>query len=243
MLGALRWRVGKGRFSEEALWRLLAQAVLLAVEYDAKPPFVGGSPRQALPRIVQLVRATLGGADTTVDEGRNNSIGQVKRHHVAKEAHAGLRRALATELSEARAARAQRDVRAEWSYLERAHVISQPMAGAHIRTHAAMLGAAVRRRDLNEVLGQLVRIVAAGPGSLTGRYPLGNTGGAKVSALLPMEIPDDLRSMFEAPVTSKEGLDPYGSSGRNLARHSDKPGSWLEFLLGLIPARLRYPRR
>jgi hypothetical protein len=43
------------------------------------------------------------------------------------------------------------------------------------------------------VVGQLLRLVVAGPGSLTGRYPVGNTGGADVSALAPMPIPEDLR--------------------------------------------------
>ncbi|HEV3401169.1 MAG TPA: DUF3703 domain-containing protein [Acidimicrobiales bacterium] len=45
--------------------------------------------------------------------------------------------------------------------------------------------------------GQVLRLVLAGPGSLTGRYPLGNTGGANVSAFAPMPIPDDLRDLLE----------------------------------------------
>ena len=36
--------------------------------------------------------------------------------------------------------------------------------------------------------------LVAAPGSWTGRYPVGNTGGADVSALRPMPIPDDLRA-------------------------------------------------
>ena len=55
-----------------------------------------------------------------------------------------------------------------------------------------MLVAAIRRRDRREVVGQLLRLVLAGPGSLTGRYPVGNTGGADVNALTPMPIPADL---------------------------------------------------
>jgi len=64
--------------------------------------------------------------------------------------------------------------------------------GLHIRTHIAMLAAGIRRRDRREVVGQLMRLVLAGPGSLTGRYPVGNTGGADVNALIPMPIPADL---------------------------------------------------
>ena len=36
----------------------------------------------------------------------------------------------------------------------------------------------------------------AGPGSATGRYPLGNTGRANVSATKPMPIPDDLAELL-----------------------------------------------
>ena len=100
------------------------------------------------------------------------------------------------ELDAARGARATGDAQAEWAHLERAHVLSQPMASAHVRTHLAMLQAALRRRDRHEVVGQLFRVVVAAPGSITGTYPVGNTGGADVSAFAPMPIPDDLRSLL-----------------------------------------------
>jgi hypothetical protein len=110
---------------------------------------------------------------------------------------ARLRAAWNDEIGAARTARRDGDVRAEWTHLERAHILSQPMAGPHVRTHAAMFGAAVRRRDVREIVGQTFRIVVAGPGSMTGRYPVGNTGGADVSAFRPMEVPSDLRAFFE----------------------------------------------
>ena len=78
------------------------------------------------------------------------------------------------------------------------------MTVPHLRTHVAMLGAAVRRHDRREVLGQLLRLVVAAPGSLSGRYPVGNTGGAKVSALQPMPIPEDLRSVLMHATNAKE---------------------------------------
>ncbi len=56
---------------------------------------------------------------------------------------------------------------------------------------------ALRRRDRKEIVGQVVRLVLAGPGSLNGKYPVGNTGGANVSAFAPMPIPDDLRAVLE----------------------------------------------
>ena len=59
---------------------------------------------------------------------------------------------------------------------------------------------AASRRDAHEIVGQLLRLVVAAPGSWTGRYPVGNTGGADVSALRPMPVPDDLRAMLESKV-------------------------------------------
>jgi hypothetical protein len=56
----------------------------------------------------------------------------------------------------------------------------------------------VRRRDVHEFFGQVFRLLVAGPGSLTGRYPVGNTGGANVSAFKPMAIPEDLRAALGA---------------------------------------------
>lgn len=85
----------------------------------------------------------------------------------------------------------------EWAHLERAHILSQPMALPHVRTHVAMLRVAARRRDRREIVGQLLRAAVAGPGSLTGRYPVGNTGGANVRATLVMPVPDDLRQILD----------------------------------------------
>jgi hypothetical protein len=59
-----------------------------------------------------------------------------------------------------------------------------------------MLVYALRRRDRREILGQVLRLVVAGPGSWSGRYPLGNTGGANISALKPMPVPEDLRQVL-----------------------------------------------
>ena len=109
-----------------------------------------------------------------------------------------LTAAWSVERAAARAAHARGDDVAEWRHLERAHILSQPKALLHVRTHVAMLAAGIRRHDRREVAGQLLRLVVAGPGSLTGRYPVGNTGGADINALTPMPIPDDL-----APYLSK----------------------------------------
>jgi len=112
-----------------------------------------------------------------------------------------LRGAWSDERAGARRARQQGDVNAEWAHLERAHILSQPMAGPHVRTHVGMLGYALRHHDRREVLGQVLRLIVAAPGTWTGRYPVGNTGGANVSALLPMPIPDDLQAILGAAPT------------------------------------------
>jgi hypothetical protein len=107
-----------------------------------------------------------------------------------------LRQAWDNERVQARSARERGDSGDEWMHLERAHILSQPMAVRHVRTHVAMLGSGWRRHDRREAAGQLLRLIVAGPGSLTGRYPVGNTGGANVSALLVMPVPADLQRLL-----------------------------------------------
>lgn len=72
-----------------------------------------------------------------------------------------------------------------WTSFESAHVLGQPSAGAHLRSHVAMLRCAWRQRDVREVVGQLVRTALAAPASLLGRYPVGNSGRARVSMFAP----------------------------------------------------------
>lgn len=103
--------------------------------------------------------------------------------------------AVARARADTRAARtAERagDTEQAWRLLKEAHILSQPTASLHIRVHTAMLGMAWRGRHWRELRGQVVRLVLAGPGSLVGRYPVGNTGRADVSAFRPMPVPDDL---------------------------------------------------
>lgn len=107
-----------------------------------------------------------------------------------------LRAAWRRELDTARAARMRGDRQLAWAHLERAHIISQPLALEHVATHGLMLAHGIRQRDRREIVGQLFRIVAAAPGSITRRYPLGNTGGADVDPFTPMPIPDDLRPLL-----------------------------------------------
>lgn len=89
-----------------------------------------------------------------------------------------IRAAWRAEMDHARTARHQGDHPRSWHHLERTHILSQPPSALHTRTHLHMLGHAIRRRDRREALGQVLRLVLAGTGSITGRYPLGNTDRA-----------------------------------------------------------------
>jgi len=91
------------------------------------------------------------------------------------------------------AARAANDVPAAWTALERAHILSQPYLGPHLSTHWKMLGFATRQRDWREASGQVLRLILAPLGALTGRIPVGNTGRSNVSTFKAMRIPDDLQ--------------------------------------------------
>jgi hypothetical protein len=127
----------------------------------------------------------------------------MKAQAVTAEQRGVLHAAWTSEMESARFERSTGDTSSEWAHLERAHIISQPMAGPHVRTHAAMLGAALHRRDWHELAGQLFRLAVAGPGSITRKYPVGNTGGADVSAFEPMPIPEDLLGLLSNSGSSK----------------------------------------
>jgi hypothetical protein len=90
------------------------------------------------------------------------------------------------------AARAASNPSVRWIHLERAHIVSQPHAWLHTHNHVAMFALAVRQRDRREALGQVVRIIVAAPGSLTGRFPDGNTGRVAAGLMTPMPLPADL---------------------------------------------------
>jgi hypothetical protein len=107
-----------------------------------------------------------------------------------------LRVAYETELSAARRARAEGNYERAFHHLGRAHILSQRFTWRHVQVHWRMLSLGIARGDWHEVFGQLSRVVAAG---LFSRIwvPAGNTGRANVSALKPMPMPDDLRTLLE----------------------------------------------
>ena len=88
------------------------------------------------------------------------------------------------------------DLQSAFSLLERAHVLGQSPLRRHWTVHVWMLRVGWRRGDTSEVTGQLLRLVLAPLGHLTGRLPVGNTGGSNVSAFASLPVPPDLQKLL-----------------------------------------------
>jgi len=131
------------------------------------------------------------------------------------DSRARLRAAWAAELDAARAARSSGDTSSEWTHLERAHILSQPMAVAHVRTHGIgfildtqdnllphlILGPAVGRWGLHGALTVTILsllVLAAIVSYLTCRIT-GSMAGAAAAAVALVALP---------PVTDRTGFVP-----------------------------------
>lgn len=66
------------------------------------------------------------------------------------------------------------------SFLEEAHLLSQPYATYHLYIHWKMLLLAFRFKVWSEVLGQIPRLLLAMPGSILGMAPKGNVGSTRM---------------------------------------------------------------
>ena len=88
-----------------------------------------------------------------------------------------------------------------WSHLERAHIIGQAFPKEHSLVHWKMLLFGFKIKNWKEIRGQILRLIFGGVKSFVGTIPIGNTGGANVPALLPMEIPEDIKLILK----SKDG--------------------------------------
>ena len=109
-----------------------------------------------------------------------------------------LRRAACeAAMSQARRYRAAGDEKNAFAALERAHVLGQLDFVPHLRVHWQMLRVGWSAGDRREVAGQLMRIALVPVGHLIGRLPVGNTGGANVSAFKPMVISPELERLIE----------------------------------------------
>jgi hypothetical protein len=106
------------------------------------------------------------------------------------------------EMSKGRGERQANNLDAAFTHFERAHILGQRFTVLHVRSHWEMFRIAWRRKDVPEFVGQVSRMVAA---TLFSRIwvPIGNTGGANVSAFKPMPIPEDLAAILNESSKSK----------------------------------------
>jgi len=135
---------------------------------------------------------------------------------------ARLRPHVQHELSAAAAARRRKDVDGAWRHLERAHILSQPAAWLHNRVHLAMLVLSVRTRDGRELWGQIVRLAVATVASLSGRFPGGNTGRARVPITQSMPVPADILQTLESVGAEVQGVTVWGGR-RAVAARAGEP--------------------
>jgi hypothetical protein len=81
--------------------------------------------------------------------------------------------------------------------LEDAHVIGQYSTFYHTQVHYEMLTFGLKRKDLKEVLGQILRLIGALTKTAIGLLPDGNTGGSNVSPFKAMPISDANKVILE----------------------------------------------
>lgn len=116
----------------------------------------------------------------------------------------GLRPHYEKELSEAHRNFLFGNLMICWRHLERAHILGQPWTVEHTQVHWRMLKFGLHIKDFKEVVGQLPRLIFGGVKSFVGRIPVGNTGGADVPPLEPMEIPEDLKALLKPYINSND---------------------------------------
>ena len=106
------------------------------------------------------------------------------------------------EILAAYQAEAQGQPDVAFSHLERAHILGQTSTIEHVRVHWHMFLWSIRQRNIQECLGQLLRIVGAAMGTAIGLVPQGNTGGTNVTPFKSMPIPPELAALIEEARTS-----------------------------------------
>lgn len=113
------------------------------------------------------------------------------------------------------AATSKADAAESFRRLERAHVMSQTSTREHVRVHWHMLIWGLRQRDGKEIAGQILRIAGAATKTAFGWVPIGNTGGANVSPLKPMPVPQDLAAILALASgrTTASAAEPRTATG------------------------------
>jgi hypothetical protein len=89
------------------------------------------------------------------------------------------------------------DFQKSWLHLERAHVLGQSYPIEHTAVHWKMLLFGIKIKNSKEIIGQIPRLLVGGIKSFVGKIPVGNTGGANIPPLMPMEIPNDLKIILQ----------------------------------------------
>jgi hypothetical protein len=84
-----------------------------------------------------------------------------------------------------------------WDLLERLHIIGQFNIKLHYHSHWLMFNEAINDKNLRECFGQLMRLFLVLPGHLFRRLPEGNVGTSRVSAFVPMAVPEDLKKLMK----------------------------------------------
>lgn len=109
----------------------------------------------------------------------------------------GLKKHVTDELKKSKETFKKGELQTSWRHLERAHILGQAYPLEHSQAHWQMLLFAFRVKNTKEILGQIPRLLVGGVKSFVGEIPLGNSGGANVPPLKPMEIPEDLSLILE----------------------------------------------
>lgn len=109
----------------------------------------------------------------------------------------GLKHHVEHELTLAEAAFQRGELLISWRHLERAHILGQAWPVQHTLVHWRMLSFALKIKNTKEIIGQLPRLLVGGIKSFVGEIPVGNSGGANVPPLKPMEIPSDLQQILK----------------------------------------------
>lgn len=93
---------------------------------------------------------------------------------------------------------AQRNLPQAWQHLERAHILAQAWPREHSYVHWRMLLFGIHIKNGREIVGQIPRLLVGGVKSFVGHIPVGNTGGANVPPLQPMDMPEDLSRILKS---------------------------------------------
>lgn len=109
----------------------------------------------------------------------------------------GLKNHINMELTESTLSFSKGEFSQAWRHLERAHILGQAWPIEHTQVHWRMMVFAFKLKNSKEIIGQIPRLLVGGIKSFVGEIPLGNSGGADVPPLKPMEIPHDLKKILE----------------------------------------------